>query len=147
MSAVTARICRLEDAYGVELFYRRASRVDLSDIGVTRRSIDLEHALTDPNAAIRTDERVVVVTKDGKTMRGRLLNQDTYSTQLIDGEGDLQSIQKSNLRQVEILSVSVMPNFSDRFTMQELADVVAYLGTLKAPLAAAGGRGNGRGRQ
>ena len=118
---------------------------DLSDIGATRRSIDLERALTDPGAAIRTDERVVVVTKDGKTFRGRLLNQDTYSTQLIDGEGTLQSVQKSNVRQVEILNGSVMPNFADRFTTQELADVVAYLGTLKAPLPAAGGRGNGRG--
>ncbi|WP_011300407.1 LysR substrate-binding domain-containing protein [Cupriavidus necator] len=31
---VTARIRQLEDVYGVELFYRRASRVDLSDVGV-----------------------------------------------------------------------------------------------------------------
>lgn len=31
---VTGRIRQLEDLYGVELFYRRASRVDLSDVGV-----------------------------------------------------------------------------------------------------------------
>jgi len=117
---------------------------DLSSIGATRRSIDLERAMTEPNAAVRTDERVVVVTRDGKTVRGRLLNQDTYSVQLIDNAGSLQSILKSNLRQVEILSVSVMPNYADKFTKQQLADVVSYLMTLKAPQPAAGGRGNGR---
>jgi len=31
---VTGRIRQLEETYGVELFYRRASRVDLSDVGV-----------------------------------------------------------------------------------------------------------------
>jgi putative heme-binding domain-containing protein len=117
---------------------------DLSNIGAMRRSIDLERALTAPSGAIRTDEHIVVVTKDGKTFQGRLLNQDTYSVQLIDNAGSLQSIQRSNVRDVKILAASVMPNFSDIFTLQELADVVAYLGTLKAPQSAAGGRGNGR---
>jgi putative heme-binding domain-containing protein len=118
---------------------------DLSSIGATRRSIDLEHALTEPSAAIRTDERVVVVMKDGKTLRGRLLNQDTYSVQLIDNGGALQSIQKSNVRQVDILTISVMPNFADKLKPQELVDLVSYLGTLKAPIS--GGAGAGRGRQ
>lgn len=117
---------------------------DLSSIGATRRAIDLEHALTEPSATIRTDEHVVVVTKDGKTFQGRLLNQDTYSVQLIDNVGALQSLQKANVRDMKILAVSVMPNFADKFKPQELADVVAYLGTLKAPQAAGGGRGNGR---
>jgi putative heme-binding domain-containing protein len=119
---------------------------DLSNIGATRRWIDLEHALTEPSTAIRTDERVVVVTKNGKPFRGRLLNQDTYSVQLIDNAGNLQSIQKSSIRQLEILTVSVMPDFSDKFTPQELADLVSYLGTLKTPLpGAGGGRGYGPG--
>jgi hypothetical protein len=38
-----------------------------------------------------------------------------------------------------------MPNFADKFTKQELADVVAYLGTLKTPPPATGGYGAGRG--
>lgn len=115
---------------------------DLSNIGGTRRSIDLERALVEPSAAIRTDERVAVVTRDGKTFRGRLLNQDTYSVQLIDNGGALQSVQKAGILRVDILSVSVMPNFADRFSKQQLADLVSYLMTLKTPQA--GGRGAGR---
>ena len=116
---------------------------DLSGIGSLRRSIDLERALTDPGAAIRTDERVVrVVAKDGTASQGRLLNQDTYSVQFIDNQGNLRSVQRSDMRQVEILTVSVMPSFSGRFTTQELADMVSYLQSLKAP--AGGTRGNGQ---
>lgn len=122
---------------------------ELSNIGATRRSIDLERALTEPRAGIRTDERVVVIMNNGQTFRGRLLNQDTYSVQLIDNIGTLQSIQKSNVRQVQILTVSVMPNFADKLKPQELADLVSYLGTLKTAPPATGGRGalvGGRGR-
>jgi putative heme-binding domain-containing protein len=122
---------------------------DLSGIGATRRSIDLERALTDPSTVIRTDERVVqVVGKDGKAIRGRLLNQDTYSVQFIDNQGNLQSIPKSGVRQVDVLTASVMQGFTNIFTVQELADMVAYLQSLKAPLAAGvgrGGPGGGRG--
>jgi putative heme-binding domain-containing protein len=119
---------------------------DLSGIGSIRRSIDLERALTDPSASIRTDERVVrVVLKDGTAMNGRLLNQDTYSVQLIDNQGNLQSFEQSGVRSVEILTSSVMQSFTDKFTLQELADMVSYLQSLKAPLPVGGGRGNGRG--
>ena len=118
---------------------------DLSGIGSIRRSIDLERALSDPSAAIRTDERVVrVVSKDGTTIRGRLLNQDTYSVQLIDNQGNLRSFEKSDVQAVDVLAASVMQSFTDKFTTQELADMVAYLQSLKAPLPAGGGRG-GRG--
>jgi putative heme-binding domain-containing protein len=119
---------------------------DLSGIGSIRRSIDLERALTDPSAVIRTDERVVRVTpKSGAAVIGRLLNQDTYSVQLIDNQGELRSFQQADVRRVEILTASVMQTFADKFTMQELADMVSYLQSLKAPLPAGGGRGNGRG--
>src|ERR1043166_6945791 len=49
---------------------------DLSSVGLTRRSIELERAMTDPDADIRTGNRTVKITaKDGTTTIGRLLNQ------------------------------------------------------------------------
>lgn len=113
---------------------------DLTGIGASRRSIDLELALTGASPSVRTDQRVVVITNQGKSFQGRLLNQDTYSVQLIDNNGALKSIRKSDVRNVEILNNPVMPNYSDKLTPQKLADLVSYLMTLKASPAAARGR-------
>jgi cytochrome c oxidase cbb3-type subunit 3 len=116
---------------------------DLSSVGLTRRSIELERALTDPSADIRTGNRTAkVVAKDGTTTVGRLLNQDTYSLQMIDAKGKLMSVQKDAVRQWEVSLTSAMPNYSDKLSTQEVADVVAYLGTFKAPVPVnPGGRG------
>src|SRR5687767_4134041 len=76
---------------------------DLSSAGITRRSIELERALTHPNADIRTGTRTAtVVNKDGTTIVGRLLNQDTYSVQMIDAKGKLGSFHKDAVRKWEI---------------------------------------------
>jgi cytochrome c oxidase cbb3-type subunit III len=117
---------------------------DLSSVGVTRRSIELERALTDPNADIRTGTRTArVVNRDGTAVLGRLLNQDTYSVQLIDAKGKLWSFHKNAVREWTIPDLSAMPSFADKLTTQELADVVSYLATLKAPVPAAVGGGRG----
>ena len=42
------------------------------------------------------------------------------------------------------MATSAMPNFSDKLTAQEMADVVSYLGTMKTPVPAGAG-GGGRG--
>jgi len=117
---------------------------ELSSVGLTRRSIELERALTDPHADIRTGTRTVnIVNKDGSRIVGRLLNQDTYSVQLIDAKGKLWSFRKDAVREWTIPDLSAMPSFGDKLTTQELADVVSYLGTLKAPVPAGGGGGRG----
>jgi mono/diheme cytochrome c family protein len=74
---------------------------------------------------------VRIVTRDGRTIRGRRLNEDTYSIQLVDEQGRLQSIMKSDLREYEVLRVSPMPSYKDKLTTDEIADVVAYLLTLR----------------
>lgn len=105
---------------------------DLSAMGSTRRTEELERALLDPSADIRTDNHTVrLVTRDGKEVTARLLNQDTYRLQAIDNSGQLISQPKSNLREFEIMSSSPMPEYEARLSEQELADVVAYLKTLK----------------
>jgi len=120
---------------------------DLSSVGLTRRGVELERALTDPSADIRTGNRTAtVVKKDGTTVVGRLLNQDTYSLQLIDAGGHLISIQKDAVRSWDIPKTSAMPNYSEKLTPQQIADVVAYLRTLQTPVPVnPGGRGFGGG--
>ena len=74
---------------------------------------------------------VRAVTKDGKVINGRRLNEDTYSVQLIDDQEHLLSLTKADLREYTIVTTSPMPSFKDTLSAEELADVVSYLLSLK----------------
>ena len=74
---------------------------------------------------------VRAVTRDGKVINGRRLNEDTYSVQLTDEEGRLYSLMKSDLREYNVLTKSTMPSYDKELTRDELADVVSYLLSLK----------------
>jgi cytochrome c oxidase cbb3-type subunit III len=105
---------------------------DLSEIGALRSADFLERTLLDPSGMMLPMNRSVrAVTKDGKTVTGRRLNEDTFSVQLIDGQEHLVSLDKSNLREYTVLTASTMPSYKDKLSEQEKADVIAYLLTLK----------------
>jgi putative heme-binding domain-containing protein len=112
----------------------RGSRLgpDLSDIGGLRRAVQLERALLnsakDPSPEYRS---VRVVTKDGKEYKGRLLNLDTFTVQMLDSGERLRSFSKTELRDVSVITNSGMPSYKDKLNTQELADVVSYMAALK----------------
>jgi putative heme-binding domain-containing protein len=115
----------------------RGSRTapDLSNIGALRPAGALERALLDPTSAMFPINRPVrAITADGGVVRGRRLNEDTHTVQVIDVEGRLVSLDKADLREYEILSESPMPSYRDRLTRTQLADVLAYLLSLKDEL-------------
>jgi putative heme-binding domain-containing protein len=104
----------------------------LTDIGVTRRTSELERSLVEPDAEVKTDNRSVrAVTREGTTVTGRLLNQDTFTLQVLDSNERRVLLQKANLREYAILKNSPMPSYKDTFNPQELSDVIAFLVTLK----------------
>jgi hypothetical protein len=74
---------------------------------------------------------VRAITRDGKVINGRRLNEDTYTVQMIDEQEKLVSFVKSDLREFTILTASPMPSYQSTFTPDELADIVAYLLSLK----------------
>ena len=105
---------------------------NLSDIGATRSAGSLLRSLTDPTSQMMPINRPVrAVTRDGTVINGRRLNEDTYTVQLLDDQEKLVSLVKADLREYTILTVSPMPSFKDRLTEDELADLVAYLLSLK----------------
>jgi putative heme-binding domain-containing protein len=105
---------------------------DLSDIGALHRAIELQQSLIDPGAVVLPQNRAVkVVTKDGTTVTGRLMNQDTFTLQLIDSQDRLRSFPVADLRQHSVLTTSSMPSYKDRLSSQEQADIVAYLVSLR----------------
>lgn len=105
---------------------------DLSDIGVMRSAGSLERSLRDPSSQMIPINRPVrAVTRDGKVINGRRLNEDTYTVQLTDEEGRLHSLVKSELREYNVSTKSTMPSYEKELTRDELADVVSYLLSLK----------------
>jgi putative heme-binding domain-containing protein len=120
---------------------------DLSDIGIPRpaggvgpgfggtaagNAKNLEIALLDPDAEIAISNRSVrVVTKAGAAITGRLLNQDNFTVQMIDEQGKLRSFIKSDLRESTVLTKSPMPSYKGKLSDSEIADLVAYLMSLK----------------
>lgn len=105
---------------------------DLKSIGALRTAAALETSVLDPTSAMVPINRPVrAITKDGRTINGRRLNEDTYTVQLIDDQGRLTSLVKADLRAYTILIESPMPAYKGKLSSAEVADVVAYLLTLK----------------
>ena len=105
---------------------------DLVDIGAVRTAAALQASVLDPSSVMAPINRPVrAVTKDGRTINGRRLNEDTYTVQLIDDQGRLASLVKSDLRVYTISTTSPMPAYKGKLTSAEVADVVAYLLSLK----------------
>src|SRR5215213_2887397 len=93
----------------------------------------LERSILDPDADVAVPYRVFqVITKSGQTVRGSLLNQDTFSIQLRDQAGELRAFQKTDLKD-HGFQPSPMPSARGRLAPQEVADVVAYLLSVRAP--------------
>jgi len=91
----------------------------------------LERSILDPDADVAVPYRVFqVVTKSGQTVRGALLNQDTFSVQMRDQAGDLRAFQKTDLKE-HGFQPSAMPSYRGRLAPQEVADIVAYLLSLR----------------
>jgi putative heme-binding domain-containing protein len=105
---------------------------DLTEIGTVRTPASLQRALVDPGQALLPGNRSLrAVTRDGRTIRGRRVNEDSYTIQLIDEQSRLVSLIKADLRSFEWLPTSSMPSFQNTLTADERADVIGYLLSLK----------------
>jgi len=108
---------------------------NLSDVGAIRSAGSLQRSLLDPNSQMMPINRPVrVVTKSGTVINGRRLNEDTYAVQLIDDGERLHSLLKSDLKEYTISTASPMPSYKGRLSDEEIADVLAYLLSLKGQL-------------
>jgi cytochrome c oxidase cbb3-type subunit 3 len=119
---------------GCHRVYGVGSRVgpDLSDVGVMRRVAEIERSILDPDAEVLPQNRYYrVATKSGETIVGRLLNEDTFSVQILDTKERMLSFQRADLREAGFLSESPMPSYRDKLSESERADLINYLVSLK----------------
>lgn len=105
---------------------------DLSDIGALRSPSTIQRSLLDPTANMMPINRpVTLALKNGRTIRGRRLNEDTFTIQLIDEEERLVSLSKSDIKDIALGKTSPMPPATKTLNEAEIADVVAFLSSLK----------------
>jgi cytochrome c oxidase cbb3-type subunit III len=105
---------------------------DLSDIGAARTPATIHRSLTAPSSQMMPLNRPVrIVMKDGATLSGRRMNEDTFSVQLIDERELLRSIDKSTIKTMTVETTSPMPAYEGKLTPEEMSDLIAYLLTLK----------------
>ena len=105
---------------------------ELTDIGTIRQPRELQEKILDPSREVRPANRSVdVVLKDGTAITGHLLNQDTFTIQLLDSRERLVSIPRTNVRDFTVRRDSPMPSYRDKLSADEVADLVAYLVSLK----------------
>jgi putative heme-binding domain-containing protein len=99
----------------------------------TELTVDqLRNSLLAPNPTVPPAyQRYRVITRGGKAISGRLLNQDPYSLQMIDSNNQLVAFERSELREWGSMQTPPMPSYRRTLNTDELADVLAYLTSLK----------------
>jgi putative heme-binding domain-containing protein len=105
---------------------------DLSDVGLARTPAALQRTIIDPSSAMLPINRpVAIVMKDGTRVEGRRLNEDTATVQIIDSQERLRSLDKREIRTLTVETRSPMPAYGKTLSQDEVADLVAYLLTLR----------------
>jgi putative heme-binding domain-containing protein len=107
---------------------------DLNDVGSNLSADQIFHALASPNDMVQPDSRTVqLITHDGRTVTGRILNQDGFSVQLVDSSGELKSFEKATLRQFVIVTTNPMPSYATKLNNEDMRTIVRYLVSLREP--------------
>ena len=102
---------------------------ELTDIGARRGAVRLRDTLKNPASTVPEGFLLIeAVTREGKTIRGIRLNEDTFSIQLKDYIGGLHSLRKDELTSLKKLrGETPMPTYGATLTGAEMDDLIAYL--------------------
>jgi putative heme-binding domain-containing protein len=102
---------------------------DLSRIGSSRSASALTNKIRNPSKNIvACYQPIIIVTTDGRRVRGLRKNEDPFSIQIMDVSERLQGYIKSDVSEVVLEQRSVMPEFTAaRLSDSDLRDLVSYL--------------------
>jgi len=106
---------------------------DLTDIGDRRDAAELRRSLLEPDALVPLDFlQVRLITKNGRSLTGVRINEDTFSIQIRDLSNQFHSFWKNELTEItKEPKRSIMPGYQSILTIVELDDVLAYLESLQ----------------
>ena len=141
-------------ARGKELFYGTAAcgtchmvngkggrlGPDLSSTGVSRSVEYLTESLRSPSKRLAKGisqplkdfaqeyETATVVTSDGTKLQGVVLNEDSFTVQMLDTREQLHAFEKTKLRSYEKTRESLMPAYDAKILPdKDLKDLIAFL--------------------
>lgn len=102
--------------------------VDLTFAASRLSTGELRQSILDPSSEVAPEYWMwQAKTRDGRTLTGRRMNEDTFSVQVLLATGTLESLPKSSLQQQTLERRSPMPAFRGKLSEAELNDLVAYL--------------------
>jgi putative heme-binding domain-containing protein len=106
---------------------------ELTYVGASRSAAYLREALLDPGASAPEGFVVVtVVARDGRSVRGIRVNEDSFTIQLRDAANQFHSFRKLDLGEFKKeFGASLMPSYRGVLNDSEIEDLVAYLAGLR----------------
>jgi putative heme-binding domain-containing protein len=111
-------------------------------VGTSRTREFLLESVLAPNEVITAGYKtIMILTKDRKFITGIKVNEDESGFDIVDKEGKNRHIPREKVKKFKTQKISTMPgNFKDLLEVQEVADLLAYLGTLTLPAITASSR-------
>ncbi|MFO0065109.1 MAG: DUF6807 family protein, partial [Pirellulaceae bacterium] len=104
----------------------------LGDIGQRSQLHHLVQSIIDPNAVSTEGFQLqVIATEEGKVHSGVLVEESGLKVSLGLADGSIIHIPKGTIEQRSQEARSAMPDFSKQLTSQQVADLVAFLQTLR----------------
>lgn len=108
---------------------------NLSDVGSRLSADEMNHQLMDPPASIDARNRLCeIVLANGQRVRGKLLNQDEYSVQLLNSDGELVAYPRAELHEMHAVDPPHMPSYKTSLSPQQIDNLIAYLQSLRMPV-------------
>lgn len=106
---------------------------ELTMIAGTRDPPYIVESIVNPSAVIASGfEPYQVITKDGRSISGVKKAEDEHVIVLMDSQGELHRIPKSEAQKIDPQPLSIMPgNFAELLTIKDFHDLLAFLLTLK----------------
>jgi putative heme-binding domain-containing protein len=106
---------------------------DLTEVGKRADRQNLLESLIDPSAKIAKGfETLVVVTDDGKIVSGTFVSENNGTLVVAPPAGGKVEIAVAKIAERVQSPISSMPPMGNTFTPQQIADLVAYLESLKS---------------
>ncbi len=108
---------------------------ELSFVGTSRTREFILQSILDPSVIISSGYKtIMILTKDRKFITGIKKNEDQSGFYLVNKEGKRLHVPMEKIKKFKTQKISTMPgNFIDLLDVQEVADILAYLGSLTLP--------------